>query len=51
MQRRILAQGIGGSAQLSRCPASAGGHAMLLEVMDAMFAPYKFHKVFYARQV
>ncbi|KAL4441475.1 hypothetical protein ABPG77_001979 [Micractinium sp. CCAP 211/92] len=24
-----------------------GGHAMLLEVMDAMFAPYKFHKVFY----
>eukprot|EP00887_Chlorella_sp_A99_P002750 scaffold6.g2750.t1 len=25
-----------------------GGHAMLLEVMDSMFHPYKFHKVFYA---
>lgn len=24
---------------------------MLLEVMDAMFQPYKFHNVFYARQV
>ncbi|KAI7843624.1 hypothetical protein COHA_002864 [Chlorella ohadii] len=24
-----------------------GGHAMLLEVMDSMFKPYKFHKVFY----
>lgn len=23
----------------------AGGHAMLLEVMDSMFKPYKFHKV------
>ncbi|EFN55688.1 hypothetical protein CHLNCDRAFT_133952 [Chlorella variabilis] len=24
-----------------------GGHAMLLEVMDSMFRPFKFHKVFY----
>lgn len=24
-----------------------GGHAMLFEVMDAMFQPYKFHRVFY----
>ena len=24
-----------------------GGHAMLFEVMDAMFVPYKFHRVFY----
>ncbi|GAB4818758.1 hypothetical protein N2152v2_005804 [Parachlorella kessleri] len=25
-----------------------GGHAMLLEVMDSMFRPYKFHKTFYS---
>ncbi|PSC69121.1 auxin transporter 1 [Micractinium conductrix] len=25
-----------------------GGHAMLLEVMDSMFRPYTFHKVFYS---
>lgn len=41
-----------------RCPraplllrrAPAGGHAMLLEVMDSMFRPFKFHKAFYWRQ-
>jgi hypothetical protein len=30
-------------------PLYTGGHAMLLEVMDAMFRPFKFHKVFYCR--
>ena len=30
-------------------PSPAGGHAMLLEVMDSMFKPYRFHKVFYWR--